>query len=228
MTRILLISALILDPFQKMQLFKICHKGIDIDLENKSFYTTQYQKVFLKYVGNKHWAKNRQLYIVTPKRIPRNTLFPSTMASGSAQSSIEPYDLSSDDEESLTAKVVAKMTPGWSNCTACLLTATTLYLNSSPESPKNWEQVNLNYNDYHYDPMEIRSTFWKMHIIDRWCQHEEMHSKYTDLSKVTRHIICITQPGVGVDASCSLGQVVICWRQSKTTGQTLGEKVIVR
>jgi len=34
--------------------------------------------------------------------------------------------------------------------------------------------------------------------------------------------------GVGVEASFSLGRDVIGWRQSKTTGETLREKVVVR
>jgi hypothetical protein len=33
--------------------------------------------------------------------------------------------------------------------------------------------------------------------------------------------------GVGVEASVSLGQDVIGWRQSKTTGETLRENVVV-
>ena len=34
--------------------------------------------------------------------------------------------------------------------------------------------------------------------------------------------------GVGVEASFTLGRDVIGWRQSKTTGETLWEKVVVR
>jgi hypothetical protein len=43
------------------------------------------------------------------------------------------------------------------------------------------------------------------------------------------HDIFSTIPhGVGVEASFSLGRDVIGWRQSKTTGKTLRENVVVR
>jgi hypothetical protein len=45
---------------------------------------------------------------------------------------------------------------------------------------------------------------------------------------VARDIFSIIPHGVGVEASFSLGRDVIGWRQSKTTGETLREKVIVR
>jgi len=45
---------------------------------------------------------------------------------------------------------------------------------------------------------------------------------------VARDIFSIIPHGVGVEASFSLGQDVISWRQSKTTGETLREKVVVR
>jgi len=85
-----------------------------------------------------------------------------------------------------------------------------------------------NFNDYHSDPMEISSTFWILDITDWWPQQEEMHSKYADLSNVARNIFCIIPQGVGVEASFSLGRDVIGWRQSKHTGKTLCEKVVVR
>jgi len=76
--------------------------------------------------------------------------------------------------------------------------------------------------------MEISSTFWLLDIIDWWRQQEETHSKYADLSNVARDIFSIIPHGVRVEASFSLGRDVIGWRQSKTTGETLREKVVVR
>ena len=70
--------------------------------------------------------------------VPRRYLVPSATASGSYQSSFDPYDLSSDDEEYLTPDNVTEMTPGQSHRTARSLTAARLYLNSPPEAPKNW------------------------------------------------------------------------------------------
>jgi hypothetical protein len=108
------------------------------------------------------------------------------------------------------------------------LTAARLFLNSLPEAPKNWGQINANLNDDHSDQMMIGSTFWVPDITDWWHQQEETHSTYADLSNVVRDIFSIIQHGVGVEASFSLGRDIIDWRQSKTTGETINEKVVVR
>jgi len=47
-TALLLISAHILDPFQKLKSFRQWDQGMDIYPEGKTFYTTQYQEAFLK------------------------------------------------------------------------------------------------------------------------------------------------------------------------------------
>jgi hypothetical protein len=101
-------------------------------------------------------------------------------------------------------------------------------LNSPPEAPKNWGQINPNLNDYDSDAMEISTTFWILDITDWWRQQEETHAKYADLSTVDRDIFSIIPHGVGVEASYSLARDVIGWRQSKTTGETLRETVVVR
>jgi len=103
-----------------------------------------------------------------------------------------------------------------------------LYLNSPPEGPQNWGHINPNLNDYHSDPMEIGSTLWIPDITDWWRQQEETHSKYADPSNVERDIFPTILHGVGVEASFSLGRNVIGWRQSKTTGETLQQKIVVR
>jgi len=46
------ISAHILDPFWKLRSFRKWDKGMDINAEDETFYTTQYHEVYLKYVGN--------------------------------------------------------------------------------------------------------------------------------------------------------------------------------
>jgi hypothetical protein len=121
------------------------------------------------------------------------------------------------------------MTPGRSNRAASLLTASSLYFHSLPEAPKNEGQTNPNRNDYHSDPMEISSTFWILDITDWWRQAEELHSRYyADLSNVACNVFYIIPHCVGVVASFSLGRDGIGWRQSKTTGKTLSEKVVVR
>jgi hypothetical protein len=89
------------------------------------------------------------------------------------------------------------------------LTTARLNLNSHSELPLNWGQVNLNLNDYHFDPMEITSTFWIPDITDWWQQQEEMHPKYADLPNMSSDISSIIPHGVGVETSFSRSQDVI-------------------
>jgi len=65
-------------------------------------------------------------------------------------------------------------------------------------------------------------------ITDWWRQQEETDSKYADLSNVALDIFSVIPHGVGVEASSSIGRDDIGWRQSKTTGETLHDKVGVR
>jgi len=201
---------------------------MDINPEDETSYTTQYQEAFLKYVEKEYCAKHRHVLVNILETVPSSNLVPSATASGSYQSSFDPFELSSDDEEYLTPNNVAETTPGRSDRAAHLLTAARLHLNSPPEAPKNWGQINPNLNDYHSDPMEISSTFWIPDITDWWRQQEETHSKYADLANVARDIFSIIPHGIGVEASFSLGWDVIGWRQSKTTGENLREEVVVR
>ena len=99
----------------------------------------------------------------------------SATASRFWQSSFDPYDLSSDDEEYLTPNNVVGTTPGRSDRAVPLFTVARLYFNSPPEEPKNWGQSNPNLNNYHSDPMEFSSSFWILDITDWWRQQVEMH-----------------------------------------------------
>jgi hypothetical protein len=227
-TGILLISAHILDPYRKLWSFRKWAKGMDINPEDETSYTTQYQEAFLKCVENKYCTKYRRVPVNKLKTVLSCNLVPSVTASGSDQWSFNPSDLSSDGEEYLRPINVAETTRGRSAHAASLMTATRLNLNSPPEAPKNCGQINPNLNDYHYDPMEISSTFWIPDITNWWRQLKEMHSKYADLSNVARDIFSIIQHCVGVEASLSLGQDVMGWRQWRTRGETLREKVILR
>ena len=58
MMGILLISAHILDSFWKLRSFRKWDKGLDINPEDETFYTSQYQEGFLKYVENEYCAKH--------------------------------------------------------------------------------------------------------------------------------------------------------------------------
>jgi len=76
--------------------------------------------------------------------------------------------------------------------------------------------------------MEISSTFWIPGVTGWQRQYEETHSKYADVSNVAHDIFSIIPQGVRVEANFSLGQDVMGWRQSKTRGEILRKKVVVR
>jgi len=210
-TGMLLISAHVLDSFQKLRLFTKWDKGVDINAKDETSYTAQYQESFLTYVEDECCTKDRDVPVTEPESLPSSNFVPSGKASGCGQSSVDPYDQSSDNVQYLTPNNVAKMTPGRSDRAACLLTAARLYLNSLPDAPYNWGQINPNVNDYHSDPMEISSRLSIPDITDWWCQQEETQSKYADLSNVVHNIFSIIPHGVRVEASFSLGREVIGW-----------------
>ena len=200
----LLISPDMLQLFWKLRSFRMWDKGMDINPEDETSYTTQYQGPFLKYVEYEYCVKHRCVPVNKLDCFPNSNFVLSAMASGSCQSSFNPYDLSRDDEEYLTPNIMAETTRRQSDCVARLLIAARLYLNSPFEAIKNWGHFNSNLNDYHSDSMEISSTFWVPDITDWWRQHEETHSNYTDLPNVPRDIFSILPHCVRVEASFSL------------------------
>jgi hypothetical protein len=111
-TGMLLISAQIVDPFRKWRSFRKWDKEMDINPEHETSYTTQYQEAFLKYVENDHCAKHRRAPVNKLEMVWNRNLVPSATASGSYQSSFDPHDLSSHDEEYLTPNNVPETTPG--------------------------------------------------------------------------------------------------------------------
>jgi len=132
---------------------------MDINPEDVTSYTTQYQEAFLTYVENEYCAKHQCGLVNEHESLPRSNLIPSETVLGSCQSSFDPYDLSSDDEEYLTPNNVAETTPGRSYLAAHLSTAVRLHFNSPPEAAKDCGQINPNLKDYDSDPMDISSTF---------------------------------------------------------------------
>jgi len=92
--------------------------------------------------------------------------------------------MSRDHAEYVMPTCLAETTPGRSDCAARILTPARLCLNSSPEAPQNWGQINPNPNDYHSDPIEIISTLWIPDITVWWRQEDETQSKYLNLSKM--------------------------------------------
>jgi hypothetical protein len=151
---ILLISADILDPFRKLRSYRKLDKGMDINPEDETFYTTQYQEAFLKYVENEYCAKHRRLPFNKHQCSPRRNIISAATASQSCQSFFDPYDMPSDDEEYLTPNNVAETTPRRRDRAARSLTSASLYLNSPPEAPKTRGRINPNINDDHSDPVD--------------------------------------------------------------------------
>jgi hypothetical protein len=115
-TDMLLISANVLDTFRQLRLFMKWDKGMNINSEDETSYTTQYQEAFLKYVENEYCAKLRRLRVTLSDNTLNNNLSSFKMASRSGQSSYDPYDLSSDDDEYLMPTSMAETAPGRSDC----------------------------------------------------------------------------------------------------------------
>jgi len=85
---------------------------MDINPEDKTSYTTQDQQSFLVYIETQYCVKCRCVPTIKPESVLSNNLCLAAIASGSGQSSFDPYDFSSDDEEYLTSNNEAEMTPG--------------------------------------------------------------------------------------------------------------------
>jgi len=82
---------------------------------DKTSYCTQSEQVILKDVGNGYTANLSHGPVNRPESISSNNYVPCAMASASTQSSFNPWDLSSDDEEYLMTNNVTEATPGQSN-----------------------------------------------------------------------------------------------------------------
>jgi len=89
-TGMLLISGHILDPFRKLRSLSTWGKGMNINPEDETSYTTQYQEAFLKYVENEYCAKLRRVPVNKLEDVLSSNLIPSATASESYQSSFDP------------------------------------------------------------------------------------------------------------------------------------------
>jgi len=201
---------------------------MDNTAADETSHTTQYQVALLKYVEKEYCSNQWQMSVIKPKNVQGSNHLFSAKPSGFGQSSCLPYNLCSDDEEYLMPKSITETTPGWHDHSSPILVAAWPDLNSLPEAPKNWGQVNQNLNYYHANPMESSSTFWLPYITNWWCQQEGTHWKYAGLSNLACGKFSLIPHGVRVETSASLARDVIGWRQSKTTRVTLWEKVVVR
>jgi hypothetical protein len=102
MMGMLFISAHILDPFRKLPLFRKGDKGMDINSEDQTSYSTQYQEAMLKYVENEYCAKHQHVMFNQLESLPRSISDLNSTASKSCQTSFDPYNLNHYNEEYLT------------------------------------------------------------------------------------------------------------------------------
>jgi hypothetical protein len=165
----------ILDPFRKLRLFRKWGMGTDTNPGDETSHITQLEDALLKYVENEYHAKHRCVLIDKHESLLSSNFVCSSLASRSFQSFWDAHDLSSDDEEYLRPNNVAEMTPGQEDRAARLLTAARLSLNSLPEAPAIWGQINPNRNNYPFDPMAISSAFLILDMPNWWLQQEEPH-----------------------------------------------------
>jgi len=91
-TAMLVISAHFLDLFRTLRSFRKWDNGMYINPEDETSYTTQYPEASLKDMKDEYHAKHRCVPVIKSDIVPSNNLFPSTTATGSGQSSIDPYD----------------------------------------------------------------------------------------------------------------------------------------
>jgi len=85
---------------------------MDIHPEDETSQIAQYQEAFLKYVENEYCTNDRRVLVEKHKSLPRSNSILSERVFGSCQSSFDPDDLSSDDEQYLMPYDVAETTPG--------------------------------------------------------------------------------------------------------------------
>jgi len=71
---ILPVSAHILNPVWKLQLFRKWDKWIDINPVEETFYTTQYQEAILQHMENKYYAKHGCVLLNKSKSVWSNNL----------------------------------------------------------------------------------------------------------------------------------------------------------
>jgi len=201
---------------------------MDITTQDEMPYTIHYQASFLCNVENEYCMIHQPMSVIKPANVQHSHFFPSAKTSEFAESWFVAYHSSSDDDEFWMPKCVSQLSPGQCNRATPRLTVARLYLNSAPESPKNWGQVNPNVNEYHSHSMKISSTFWFPDIARWWHQQEDMHWQYADPSNVARKIFSIISHIVAMEASYYFERDTIGRGQSKTTVEMLLYKVVVR
>jgi hypothetical protein len=84
---VLLIATLILDSSWLLWLLRKRNNAMDINPEDKTSLSIQYQEAFLKYVENKYCVKHRWMSATKPEDVQHSNFLPSATASGFGQTS---------------------------------------------------------------------------------------------------------------------------------------------
>jgi hypothetical protein len=118
----------------------------------------------------------------------------------------------SNAEEYWKSENVAETTPGLRDRAVWWLTGSRYNWSSPSDLQNNRGQVNPNQNDYHFDRMEIITSFWILDIPGWWFQPEEMQSKYSDLPNVAHDMFPKQTHGATVENRLYVVRDVIHWR----------------
>jgi len=89
-TSLLLIPAHIVDSFHKLQSWKKWDTAMDINREDETSYTTQYQKALVKWVEKDYCAKHEWMSVIRPNTVLHTFNIASAKASGFGQSWFDP------------------------------------------------------------------------------------------------------------------------------------------
>ena len=224
---LILILASILDPFRKLRTFRSWDKEMAIASEDGDSYTTQYSNAFLAY-----WESN-YVNISVGGQVNQNKMENEGGGSESTRNAEKRipriYGLDSSDEDDDLEVIGSSSTPRTTSRKTLLMQQARQYLANAPVI------IESEQNDYpvgdellSHDPEELTASFWYPDVAGWWLKQETTMGEYRDLARMARDIFSVMPHGVGVEASFSLGRDVISWRQSRTTGVTLQQKVVVR
>jgi len=164
-----------LDPVQMFRSFRKWEMAMDINPQDATSYTTQYQEALQKDVEYESCAKHRRVMVNKLETALPRSLVPSATHSGSYRSYFDACNLSSNDEENIKPYNVAESSPGRSDRAACVLLGARPYVNLPPDALPNCGQIDPNLNDCPSNPTETSSTSWIPDITDWRRPQEEPH-----------------------------------------------------
>ena len=223
-TGLILILATMLDPFTKGQIFEGWDKEMGVGSGDQTSYSRQYSDAFLDY-WEKQYVDIDMAKIGKAKDVERQPI-PRT------EKSIRRIYLldSSDEEDDCQIQETIQCTPRTSSRKSHLMQQARQYLANVPVNIQSLQPEPLEVQDdlMSNDPEEITASFWYPDVGGWWLKQETSMGEYRDLAKMARDIFSVMPHGVGVESSFCLGRDVIGWRQCRTTGVTLQQKVVVR